>query len=769
MRRYDNFSDHDFELFVADLLGAELGLRFEAFPRGADGGVDLRALIPRRSRPHVVQCKHYVHSSFSTLLRAARVESERLAKLRPQPATYRFVTSRRLTAGGKARIAEVLRPWVRADDDVLGAHDLELLLNRHPEVERRQVKLWLTGGTQLAALLHSGTVARSQTLLDEIERAMPRYVQGAVFGEARQQLRAERVLVIAGVPGIGKTTLARILLADAVLDGYEPIDISRDIEEAWELAEPGVKQIFLYDDFLGRTALEERFAKNEDRRLIDFMRRATRGRSTLFVLTTREYILRQAAQLYERLDQERVGGRRLLLELPSYSRLDRARIFANHAFHSTQLNTQTKQELVTDEAYGRIIDHPNYSPRTIEWITGMSGHDLQARELANYVDFAVDALEHPERVWQHAFEREIDGHGRALLFALASLPERVELDHLGRAFEEVCRVSHLSLSGRAFERTLAALDDSFLRTLHDDADRWENRGVLASPYDPSVVDFLSDYLRRSPGDAQRLALASLFFEQVEWLAATLRRSSGTPPAWLLDDLADAVARTFESPGLRVVRMPVAPNSWTQRPRGTRDVESRLLAVHGLLEVGAAWRERFETWWRTAFTETVRRWQQGEAHPPSVLELLRVVRDDEVDLSAALDAAKGALRTGWSFVQQFEWLIQLRNEFPDAFTSKESAELADEFASWAASGLADHAQDMSTEEELAAVERVAEQLGIFLDEDDLNEAEETVRENMAQQESEIERDDDWDGRGPARDFRSERREVEAIFIRLAEDG
>ena len=120
------------------------------------------------------------------------------------------------------------------------------------------------------------------------------------------------------------------------------------------------------------------------------------------------------------------------------------------------------------------------------------------------------------------------------------------------------------------------------------------------------------------------------------------------------------------------------------------------------------------------------------------------------------------------MQQFEWLIQLRNEFPDAFTSKESAELADEFASWAASGLADHAQDMSTEEELAAVERVAEQLGIFLDEDDLSEAEETVRENMAQQESEIERDDDWDGRGPARDFRSERREVEAIFIRLAED-
>jgi hypothetical protein len=103
VRRYDNFSPHDFELFVADLLGADLGVRFETFPRGADRGVDLRYVAPNRSRPDVGQCKHYTGSSVSVLVRAAKKESGRLAQLEPKPLTYRFVTSKGLTAANKAR------------------------------------------------------------------------------------------------------------------------------------------------------------------------------------------------------------------------------------------------------------------------------------------------------------------------------------------------------------------------------------------------------------------------------------------------------------------------------------------------------------------------------------------------------------------------------------------------------------------------------------------------------------------------------------------
>ena len=58
-RRMDTFdlgrlTDHDFELVCRDLLGALLGVAFEVFPRGRDGGIDLRHLSwVRGTRPSI--------------------------------------------------------------------------------------------------------------------------------------------------------------------------------------------------------------------------------------------------------------------------------------------------------------------------------------------------------------------------------------------------------------------------------------------------------------------------------------------------------------------------------------------------------------------------------------------------------------------------------------------------------------------------------------------------------------------------------------------
>ena len=156
----------------------------------------------------------------------------------------------------------------------------------------------------------------------------------------------------------------------------------------------GIAEIFYYDDFLGRTALTERLGNEEDR-LLGFMKRAAASRTTLFVLTTREYILQQASELYEQLANEGVEGRHFLLELAQYSRTDRARIFYNHASFSDGLSRRARRALLAGRAYEKIIDHPAYNPRHIEWITGLSGHHLTAEDNADYVAFAIDALSHP--------------------------------------------------------------------------------------------------------------------------------------------------------------------------------------------------------------------------------------------------------------------------------------------------------------------------------------------------------------------------------------
>jgi hypothetical protein len=575
----------------------------------------------------------------------------------------------------------------------------------HPDVERRQVKLWLTGGTQLAALLRAGTIHRSQALLDEIERAMPRYVQGQIFADARDQLRDQHVLVIAGVPGIGKTTLARMLLADAVLDGYEPIEVSADVEEAWEILDDSVKQIFLYDDFLGRTALSERFAKNEDRRLIEFMQRTARRRSSLFVLTTREYILRQASQFYERLDQEHLDSSRFLLELPRYSSVDRARIFANHVYHSPHLVLAHRRALLEGDAYLEIINHRNYNPRTVEWITGFSGRWDEPIEPRDYVPFALQTLEHPELIWKHGYEQEIDDHGRAMVLALVSLPRRVHLQPLETAFEALCRARGLSLANRAFRRTLSALDDSLVRTQMD-LDQWGEMVSVADPHDPSVIDFIIDYLETSPEDVRDLARASAFFEQVSWLWTTL--GSCVSPE-IRGELRGALRRTYDAVSITKVTVRQGPNAFTYRPAGTPNFESRLLSLLDAAREGG----EFGEWWLETFKDRVSAWQQGNGEPESVLKLLAAVEDlDGIDHMAAASAAKNTLVTdsrydGTRYAQSLEWLQQLRSGSPEVFTRDEWDEHINGFELWLRDSLVSTAEDMSDSSELRFIDHVAD--------------------------------------------------------------
>lgn len=190
-RAWDNLSDYEFEALVGDLLSAELGIRFERFTRGRDGGIDLRHIPARGNRPDIVQAKHYRNSTLSSLRSAVKKEAKRLADTGVKPRSYRLATSLGLTPANKAELTGLLSPWVKREDHVLGRDDLEALLNAHPSVERQHVKLWLASGTQLAALLRAGTHARSRVLAQDIARTLPLYVQGESFFDAHARLREQ--------------------------------------------------------------------------------------------------------------------------------------------------------------------------------------------------------------------------------------------------------------------------------------------------------------------------------------------------------------------------------------------------------------------------------------------------------------------------------------------------------------------------------------------------------------------------------------------------
>jgi hypothetical protein len=260
-----SLSSQDFEELVRDLLQEEWGIPLEAFRAGRDRGIDLR-YAPAFGGTTIVQCKHFAVSGYSKLLTTLRVqEFPKIARLDPE--RYVVATSVALTPANKDEIVAALAPYVKSTGDIIGADDIEGRLARHPEVERRNFKLWLTSTEVLERVLHNAELCQTDFEIDRIRRKLPLFVQSAAYPRAVQLLDDTRIVIVSGAPGIGKTTLAETLLYAYLEQGYEPVKIQGEIIEGRRVFKPTVKQIFYYDDFLGQTFLGDRkeyLGRNED-------------------------------------------------------------------------------------------------------------------------------------------------------------------------------------------------------------------------------------------------------------------------------------------------------------------------------------------------------------------------------------------------------------------------------------------------------------------------------------------------------------------------
>ena len=303
MSRYTftSLSPQDFEELVRDLLQAEWNVAIEAFKTGRDSGIDLRYALGHDGTT-IVQCKHYAASGYSKLLSHLRnVELPKIMRI--CPARYVVATSEGLTPANKDEIVASMQPFIRNAGDVLGAQDLEGLLSRHPSIEKANFKLWLTSTAVLERVLHDAEQCRTDFEVERFRRKLPLFVQNNAFPRAKGLLDETRVLVISGVPGIGKTTLAEMLLYAHVEHGYQPVVIEGDIADGRKFFRAAAKQIFYYDDFLGQTFLGDRkeyLGRNEDAAIVDFAEMIQRSEHSRFILTTREHILRNALQISEK-------------------------------------------------------------------------------------------------------------------------------------------------------------------------------------------------------------------------------------------------------------------------------------------------------------------------------------------------------------------------------------------------------------------------------------------------------------------------------------
>lgn len=478
---FHNLSDADFEDLARDLIGASLGVRFEAFGAGPDGGIDGRHA--KAGQTVILQAKHYRKTAIAGLLASARKERAKIEALEPE--RYLFVTSKSLTPANKAKLQDALGDLITQPSDIIGCDDLNGLLRTHPSIEQSHIKLWLSQSAVFERILRSGIFNFTSGARQDIERKVRVYAQNPSFKEARDILEKRHVLIVAGPPGVGKTTLAEMLSYAYIGEEWQFVAI-RSLDDGFSSLNDAKKQIFLFDDFLCRAALDVRGLTSRESQIAQFIRRVQNSKNARFILTTRSYILEQARQVSEQLADKRIDVTRYVLDVGQYGRRIRARILYNHLSVSG-LPKSFIRALIRSKKIPKIVDHANYNPRIIEWMTDaihMDGIEAKA-----YPKYFLDTLDHPDRIWDTAFRTHIQRRCQHLLFALFFASEfGVGINDLQTSYDplhrHLCQQYGAEFGPKDFEEALRSLEGSFVKISFGQV----------SFINPCVKDFLNGYL-----------------------------------------------------------------------------------------------------------------------------------------------------------------------------------------------------------------------------------------------------------------------------------
>ncbi len=535
LENFEKLSDFDFEQVIADLLAAEWDAAVEYFPRGRDGGVDLRVLGPQHGKVElrdgeelVVQCKHRPHANYQALEPDLKKEAGK--RIVRTAVRYVVVTSARLTRLNKKSIVALFNGRV-SERDVLGRDDIARLLRKHPSVERRHLKLWLSSGDTLSLVLRQMEHLRSETFKAEVERLSSTFVETAYLREAMNRLEDHGICVLAGPPGVGKTTTARLLVLRLMAQGWEPIAGVADVRELEAQMVRGTRQVLFLDDFLGQNSLEAKLRSGGESELLQLIAAVQADRNKVFILTTRDYILKQAQQNYEKLYRRPFDLVKVSVNSAGLSEFEKSKILYNQLYYSALRSVARRSP---SERYLSIVEHPGFNPRLTETAIAMMVRELgldprrslftgslfDPSDAQPVPDVEIDvpariedALRDPAELWGHAIRYQFTPLQKAVLLVRASFGERpVTLDDLYSATR-----AYVGNGGPV--PTRVALDDAVM-VLDGDCFSLEfpPSQTVAGPLHPGLADAVNAFLLQYDDVLLALVRSCQFFTQVRWIA-----------------------------------------------------------------------------------------------------------------------------------------------------------------------------------------------------------------------------------------------------------
>lgn len=521
---FTELDSREFELLCRDLLQRHLSneikpnFLFNSFPAGPDGGID--AEYKDETLFIVLQCKRY--KKFKDLYRTLKnVELDKVKKL--NCTRYILVTSLSLTKGEIDSLYGLFAGYIKSTSDIIGADMLNNLLSLYPDIELQYPRLYIRSMDILSHLLHAGINNRSNNKLKSFLEDLDVYVTPPTYSQAIQILKENHFVIISGDPGIGKTTLAKILSLYFFQEHkFKFTYITSSIKEAWDTYQPGEKQLFFFDDFLGSTRLGH-LDRNEDRDIIDFIEEVRKSKDKLLIITTREYILKEAESQYSKL--QGFDFAKSIIRQDKFTKSFKIEILHKYLYRRG-VEASDIESLIYNKRFEEIVRHKHFTPRLIsEFIK--RHYNRSRRGFLFYYDLK-DYLDNPYSFWEKVF-KDLSPGSQTLLSIMVISEEPTLENIIYGSFKNAGKYRELYKKGfekETFEDSLKELSDSFISISNNPKTRQgeeqfyerDNPSFRDSRFlefqNPSIKDFTLEYLRTNEAMIEVLIKSAVAFNQL---------------------------------------------------------------------------------------------------------------------------------------------------------------------------------------------------------------------------------------------------------------
>lgn len=530
--RFDPLSDREFEEFCCDILSQHLSVRIELFKPGKDSGIDGRFFS--NGDVCIIQCKRYITSHYNSLLNNLKKEVAKVKKLSPQ--RYILATACELSPANKKEISNLFVPYIQDESDIFSGQDLLSFLDKseYDSILKKHYKLWLTSTAVLDKILNNAIIGRSQSELEAIIKDSSKYIVSDDFNNALDRLKEMHIAILTGAPGIGKTTLARLLAMHYVThQDFEFYVIYEDISEMEAVWRRDKKQLFYFDDFLGKNYLEA-IEKNLDSHIMSFINRVKNTENKRFILTSRTHIISRSLVLSQVFQDGNIQLNEYEVKLENLSLVTKAKILYSHIFHST-LPKEFIDKIYAEKKYLSIVHHNNYNPRLISYITdAFKVKKDQGITPDNYIAFIDRSLREPANIWENAFSIQLTELQRFLVILLFWNKSECPENTLRDAFEYIKQKVPHFLTFNIQPEFFINIRVAVRAVLNKNVDVFK-KTTTYSLFNPSIGDYLlSKYL----DDFQHVLYPLLALKNIQSLALFLSLGSSK---YKFNDLWNSVA------------------------------------------------------------------------------------------------------------------------------------------------------------------------------------------------------------------------------------